>query len=875
MIFEKKFDFLVSIPSLLEHSNFEFMAKNLVIVESPAKGKTIEKFLGSDYRVEASFGHIRDLPAKNMGVDITGGFIPEYEISPDKKKRVTELKKLAKASERIILATDPDREGEAIAWHLAQIFELDPEKADRVTYHEITKRAISRAFSEPKHIDIDLVNAQQSRRILDRIVGYEVSPVLWKKVKPGLSAGRVQSVAVKLIVEREREIRAFIPEESWKVTVELVHETPLNIELSKIAGKKVHLKSQDAVFSWLGMHGVNTDSLTTTQDKKGNLVFSLPHSEDFILKTAEKKSSKRSPGAPFTTSTLQQEASRKLGYGVKTTMDIAQRLYQAGHITYMRTDSVHLSDLAMKSAKHFIEQEFGAEYALPKGRQFKTKQASAQEAHEAIRPTYIDKTPDATGLDGMELRLYRLIWERTVASQMKEADIETTTYHFSPEHHDEDWMVKGEVIKFAGFMKLYIEGTDDETEEEDHKKLPELAEGTRLQSQSVMGNQKFSMPPPRYTEASLVKKLEGEGIGRPSTYAPTIQTIQDRGYITVESKKLVPLDIAFVVTDYLDQEFSQMMQYSFTAEVEGQFDAIAHGELQWQKMLADFYEPFHTAVNGALGTEGKFSGERILGTDTASGRTVLARMSRFGPVIQLGSSAELAEDEKPRYANLAPGMSIDDITLEEALSLFSFPKDLGVYEDRAVSIGQGRFGPYVKWGDAYVSIPRGEDPHTIDWEGATALIEQKKREDAPLGQYDGEPYTKGKGRFGPYLKWKGMYISIPRSIDPEVISEEEAIKLITAKIEKEANRYIHRWEEENIFIENGRYGAYIKFGKKNFYLRRDGKKITDAEMIKNLTLDEVKSMILEQDENAFGTAKKATKSSAKKPTKKTTKKEGS
>ena len=575
------------------------MAKNLVIVESPAKGKTIEKFLGKDYRVEASFGHIRDLPKKNMGVDIAAGFLPEYEISPDKKKRVAELKKLAKAAEKVWIATDEDREGEAIGWHLCQALGLDDQAVDRIVFHEITKTAIEKAIEHPRKIFIDLVNAQQSRRILDRIVGYEVSPVLWKKVQPGLSAGRVQSVAVKLLVEREREIRAFVPEESWKISANLAHKIPFSIELTKIDGKKIAFKNFENIQNFCQKHGIFAE-IATTKDKKGNLQFSLNHSENFQLQKTEKKSSKRLPGAPFTTSTLQQEASRKLGYGVKTTMDIAQRLYQNGHITYMRTDSVNLSDLAINTARIFIEKEFGAEYSMPNGRRFKTKQASAQEAHEAIRPTYIEKTPDSIGLDGMELRLYKLIWERTVASQMKEADIETTTYYFSPENFDENWIAKGEVIKFPGFMKLYIEATDDENEENETKKLPEIAEQSTLQSENFFGQQKFSLPPARYTEASLVKKLESEGIGRPSTYAPTIQTIQDRGYVVLESKKLVPLDIAFVVTDYLEKEFSQMMQYSFTAEVEAQFDEIAHGKLGWQKMLSDFYNPFHEAVNEAM-----------------------------------------------------------------------------------------------------------------------------------------------------------------------------------------------------------------------------------------------------------------------------------
>jgi DNA topoisomerase-1 len=841
------------------------MPKNLVIVESPAKAKKIGEYLGKDFRVEASIGHIRDLPEKNMGIDIAWGFIPEYEISPQKKKRVTELKKYAKEAEHIILATDPDREGEAIAWHLAHVFGIKPEEATRVRYNEISKNAIIEAFSMPKKIDINLVNAQQSRRILDRIVGYEVSPVLWRKVRAGLSAGRVQSVAVKLLVEREREIRAFEPEESWKILAKIGGSTPMTIELTKMGGKGKKMKTEDDVRAFFADYGIQDTHIQLGKDKKGNLTIQFPFITDFILSESEVKASNRSPGAPFTTSTLQQEASRKLGYGVKMTMDIAQRLYQNGHITYMRTDSVNLSDLAISAAKVFIEKEYGIEYSLPHGRKYKTKQASAQEAHEAIRPTYMEKTPESLGLDTTEAKLYRLIWERTIASQMKEAEVETTTYHFSPTGKDEDWIVKGEVIKFPGFMKLYIEWTDEEKDEEsESKKLPLIHKGEGVTSTEFQGNQNFTLPPPRYSEAALVKKLESEWIGRPATYAPTIQTIQDRGYVVIESKKLIPTDIAFVVTDYLDQEFSNFMQYHFTADVEAQFDRIADGELNWTNMLSEFYTPFHESINEALWTEGRFSGERILGKDEASGRTVLARMSRFGPVVQIWASGELTEEEKPRYANLAPGMSIDDISLDEALKLFSFPKEIGSYEDQPLSIGQGRFGPYVKWGEAFVSIPRGEDAHSITTERAIELIEAKKIENAPVGHYKGEPYTKGKWRFGPFLKWWSLYINVPRAIDFDNITTEEAEKLIEAKVEKEANRYIHNWPEEKISVENGRYGPYIKFGKANVYLKRGGKKITELEEIKSLTLDAVKEMISEQIPDAFKEKKKATKKTAEK-----------
>ncbi|PID84537.1 DNA topoisomerase I [Candidatus Gracilibacteria bacterium] len=840
------------------------MSMKLVIVESPAKAKKIRSYLGKDYKVEASIGHIRDLPTKKMGVDIEAGFEPEYEISPQKKKRVTELKKQAKGVQEIILATDPDREGEAIAWHLAHIFGLDPKQADRVTYNEITKKAILDAFSKPKKIDIDLVNAQQSRRILDRIVGYELSPLLWKKVQAGLSAGRVQSVAVKILVEREREIRAFEPKESWQLQAHLIHtdkKTLIPAELSKISGKKKVFKSQADIEKFLATHQIDLANIELKKDKKQNLHFALVHREDFVLENSTQKQSKRNPGAPFTTSTLQQEASRKLGMGVKRTMQVAQSLYQNGHITYMRTDSVHLSGTAIEQAKNYIIETYGSGYALSKGRQYKTKQNSAQEAHEAIRPTDITKKPNGTGMDAQEAKLYKLIWERTVASQMKEAIVELTTYEFSPKSAPQEiWTAKGEVITFPGFMKLYIEGVDDDTPSEStqKKELPKLSDGAELPSKQLSGQQKFTLPPARYTEASLVKKLESEGIGRPSTYAPTIATIQERGYVVVESKKLVPTDIAFVVTDYLSRQFPWLMRYDFTAKVEEKFDAIAGGKENWKDMLSAFYKPFHVGIVESEGSDGKFSGERILGKDEKTGRTILARMSRFGPVIQIGTPDELAEDEKPRYANLTPGLSIDDISLEEAQKLFSFPKDLGEHEGQPVLIGQGRYGPYVKWGTAYVSIPRDINPHAVDIEMAKKLIEEKKKADAPIGTYEGEPYTKGKGRFGPFLKYKNLYVSIPRAIDPEDITQEQAHDLIAKKIEKEANRYIQVWEEEGISIENGRWGPFIKFNKKNLKLEKNGERIKDADLAKKLTLDEVKAIITDQIPGAFKEKSKKT-----------------
>lgn len=835
------------------------MPKNLVIVESPAKAKKIAQYLGPDYQVEASIGHIRDLPEKNIGVDIEGGFIPAYEISPDKKKRVTELRGFAKKAEHIILATDPDREWEAIAWHLAHVFDIDPVSATRVTYHEITKDAIKESFSKPGHIDMGLVNAQQSRRILDRIVGYEVSPVLWRKVRSWLSAGRVQSVAVKLLVEREREIRAFVPDESWHIrALALSGGIDFALDLSKVWGKSAKFTTEAEAWEFFDRHGINIEKAKKDKTKKWHIAYLAETSENFVLTDVEKKESKRTPGAPFTTSTLQQEASRKLGYSVKTTMDIAQRLYQNGHITYMRTDSVHLSDQAISWARIFIEKTYGKEYALPSGRQYKTKQANAQEAHEAIRPTSIETTPEKTGLDAMEYKLYKLIWERTVASQMAEARIETTTYRLSSWVQGEEWVAKGEVILFPGFMQLYVEGTDDE-ENEETKKLPLLTTGAIVVAHALSAEQKFSLPPPRYSEASLVKKLESEEIGRPSTYAATIQTIQDRGYVVIESKKLIPTDIAFVVTDYLEKEFSSFMQYDFTARVEAEFDQISRWELDWKKMLSGFYTPFHTSIEAALGTEGRFAWEKILWKDPATGRTVLARMSRFGPVVQIGAQDELSEEEKPRYANLAPGMSIDDITLEESLGLFSFPKDIGSYEDKSLIVGQGRYGPYVKWGEAFISIPRTEDPHAVDEARAIELIEAKKQADAPIGEYEWVGYTKWKWRFWPFLKWKDLYVNVPKAIDFDNITHDEATRLIAAKVEKEANRYIHNWSEEKISVERGRYGPYIKFGKENVYLKRDGKKITDENEIISLTLEDVKAIISQQIPNAFSEKKSKTK----------------
>lgn len=610
--------------------------KNLVIVESPAKGKTIEKYLGKDFTVKASYGHIRDLAKKDLGIDIEHGFAPTYVISDEKKKNVTELKKLTKQVDKVWIATDPDREGEAIGWHLCETLGLDPATTPRVTYHEITKSAVEEAFKAPGKIDMDLVNAQQARRILDRLVGFKVSPVLWQKIRTGLSAGRVQSVAVKLIVEREREIQNFKPEESWKLRVEAEAKgVKFGIDFAKISGKAKKIKNVEDMRKMLATLGFAVDALVEKTDKKGNKFYETETSLEFTLKDADKKNTTRVPGAPFTTSTLQQEASRKLGFSVSQTMTVAQNLYQNGLITYMRTDSVNLSKLAMDACRSYIETVFGKEYAIAGGRKYKTKQANAQEAHEAIRPAYIDKTPDTIGLEGGELRLYRLIWERTVASQMQEAKIETTTFTFSPTvAPDQEWISKGEVIKFPGFMKLYIEGNDEEETEEGAgpSTLPDIQVGETARATKLLGSQTFSRPPSRYTEAMLVKKLESEGIGRPSTYAPTIATIVERGYVEKIDKKLAPTDIAFTVNDFLEGRFPELMDYKFTAKVEEEFDTVATGKLEWTDMLDAFYKKFSTYLIAAMEEKGKVQ-EKVGKECPQCGSELVYKFSRSGRFI--------------------------------------------------------------------------------------------------------------------------------------------------------------------------------------------------------------------------------------------------
>ena len=832
------------------------MAKNLVIVESPAKAKTIQKYLGKDFEVKSSFGHIRDLPKKGMGINLEN-FTPDYEISADKKKVVADLKAASKKAETVWLASDEDREGEAIAWHLAQELKLKSENTKRIVFHEITKNAILKAVENPREIDQNLVNAQQARRVLDRIVGFEMSPVLWKKVKPGLSAGRVQSVAVRLIVEREKEIREFKPVPTYKVEGVFT-----NLEKQEISAKlkKDFTKEQDA-----------ENFLNQVQNI------------DFKVLNIDVKPAQRSASAPFTTSTLQQEASNRLGYGVTTTMRVAQRLYEEGYITYMRTDSVNLSQEAINAAKSQILKEFGEEYSQP--RNYVTKSASAQEAHEAIRPT--DFGVKSIG-DAQLNKLYQLIYKRTLASQMANAKLEKTIIEIGNSELPQHFEAQGEVIVFDGFLRAYgIYKNEDEEQEDGDKILPKVNVGEALVYKKITAVEKFSRPVSRFTEAGLVKKLEELGIGRPSTYAPTIQTIQNREYVDkreIEPKereivkltltktglkkeiltekfggdknKFVPTDIGIVVNDFLTTNFNEILDYGFTAKVEQDFDEIAKGEEKWKDVLKNFYSSFHPKIEDVGENADRATGERLLGQDPKTGKNVYARIGRFGPMVQIG---ETDSDEKPIFASLMATQNIVTITLEEALELFKVPFDLQDYEGKTVTVGVGRFGPYVKWGEAFISLPKGENPLSVDCDRAVAIIEEKKKADAPVASYKGEPVTKGVGRFGPYLKYQDIYINVPKKYDFENLSQKEVEELIEAKLDKEANRYIQQWEKEKISIENGRWGPFIKFKKANFKIpkKQDDTKYT-VEELKETSLDQVKKWILEQDKTAFA-EKKVTK----------------
>lgn len=826
------------------------MVKNLVIVESPAKAKTIEKFLGSEYLVRSSFGHVRDLTKKGLGVDIEGGFIPQYEISAEKVKIVNELKKAAKEAETVWLASDEDREGEAIAWHLKEALSLKEEKIKRIVFHEITKSAILESVQHPRSIDDHLVNAQQARRVLDRLVGFEISPILWKKIKPALSAGRVQSVAVRLIVERENEIKNFLTVFFFKVT---------------------------AVFEISNKYGTNTFQaelnvkFKTEDEAKAFLEKCIPAA--YTIASIDKKPAKKSPAPPFTTSTLQQESGRKLGLSVEKTMQIAQQLYESGKITYMRTDSLNLSDMALGVAKKEIGKLFGPEYV--KIRKYRTSTKGAQEAHEAIRPTYIEHQ----GIDGdaTQKKLYDLIWKRTIASQMSDAILEKTDIVIDISSFEkEKFIASGEVIKFDGFLKVYIESTDDESFNGNSGILPPMSAGEHPLLEEMQATQKYSQQPYRYAEASLVRKLEELGIGRPSTYAPTISTIQKRGYVVKQNKegvsrpfknlilkkekikeetktektgyeknKLFPTDIGTIVNDFLVQHFVNILDYNFTASVEKEFDEIAQGEKDWNEMIRDFYTPFHKQVENTLKTSERASGERLLGIDPVSGKNVYVKLGRYGPMIQIGDTES---EEKPKFAGLNKGQSIDTIALSEALTLFNLPRVAGKYEDNDMIVGIGRFGPYIKLNNMFFSLSHKDDPYTVTEQRAIAVIEEKRKKDMEIaenkskyplkiGEYDGREVFIAMGKYGAYLKHGVDNVPLGRNVKPNSVTLEKAIETILSQKEKNTKKIIREFPgDEGVKVLNGRYGPYISNGRENY-------KIPKGKNPATLTIEDCREII--------------------------------
>ena len=759
------------------------MIENLVIVESPAKAKTIERFLGKAYTVKSSFGHIRDLAKKNLGIDVDDGFIPQYIVPADKKKVVKELKELVKKSDMVWLATDEDREGEAIAWHLFEELALKKEKTRRIVFHEITKDAILSALDNPRYIDTNLVNAQQARRVLDRLVGFELSPLLWKKIKPSLSAGRVQSVSVKLIVEKERDIQQFTSKKYFRVT-----------------GK---FSVPDGKGGWSKLKADLSRRFDSLEKAKEFL--SICQHSDFTIGNVEKKPAKKSPAPPFTTSTLQQEASRKLGFSVNQTMSVAQRLYESGKITYMRTDSVNLSKLAIGTAAGKIRDSFGEKYV--KTRNFTTKTKGAQEAHEAIRPTYMDQS--TTEGSRTEQRLYELIWKRTLASQMSEAQLEKTTISIVVSGAPERFIATGEVLKFDGFLKVYMESTDDEQEEETRGLLPPVKNQDTLKREEIEAIEKSTLQPARYTEASLVKKMEELGIGRPSTYAPTISTIQQREYVIKEDRKgilrpmtrllltgdsiaqqeiqekygfekgkLFPTDIGLIVNDFLEQNFQNIMNFNFTASVEKEFDEIAVGKLDWPSMIERFYNPFHSKVDSATQNAERSKGEKVLGEDPQSGKPISVKIGRFGPIAQIG---EASDEEKPRFASLLKGQSLETITLEEALDLFRLPREIGEFENEGMVIGVGRYGPYVRHRSKFFSLDKTDDPYTIKLDRAIEIIQEKRTQEKNrnIKQFEEEPELLIlNGRYGPYISFKKKNYRIPKSRKPEELTLEECREII-------------------------------------------------------------------------------------------------
>ncbi len=810
------------------------MAKNLVIVESPAKAKTIEKFLGKDFQVESSYGHIADLPSKELGIDVEGDFSPKYIVSSDKKAVVKKLKSLAKKADTVWLASDEDREGEAIAWHLAEQLKLKKENTKRIVFHEITKSAILKAVENPREINYNLVDAQQARRVLDRLVGYELSPILWRKVKGGLSAGRVQSVSVRLIVEREREIEQFNAIASYRI----------DAEFKNTNGKTFKAKLPK-----------NFASKAEAETFLNSCV-----SAEFKVADLQTKPAKKTPAAPFTTSTLQQEASRKIYFPVAKTMMIAQRLYEAGLITYMRTDSVTLSADAKTAAQEEITSSYGADYSNP--RDFKSKSKGAQEAHEAIRPTNMSTHTVSLGHD--EDRLYSLIWKRTIASQMSDAQLERTNVKISNNKNSQTLTSNGEVITFEGFLKVYLEGTDNEDEEQAGM-LPKLSVNEALDRNYITATERYTRPPGRFTEASLVKRLEELGIGRPSTYAPTISTIQRREYVVkgavegVERKytelrlesdavneqvlsekvgsdkgKLVPTDIGKIVNDFLVEHFATILDYGFTAKVEEDFDEIANGNGDWISMIKSFYTDFHPKVIDVSENAERAKGERLLGVDPESGKNVYARLGRFGAMVQIG---EATDEEKPKFASLQGNQTIETVTYEEAMDLFKLPKTLGEYKGEEVIVANGRFGPYVKFGVKYISLSKGENPMEVDMERAEELIDAKEKADAPIAEYEGLPVQKGVGRFGPFIKWNSIFINVNKKYDFDNLSQANIEELIEIKKQKEIDKLIHHWEEEGIRVEKARWGRFnIIKGK----LKIELPKTTKAD---KLTLAQVQEII--------------------------------
>jgi len=815
---------------------------NLVIVESPAKAKTIEKYLGAGYTVLSSFGHVRDLPERDLSVDVDNGFEPKYIVPDEKKGKLAELRKQANKAATVWLATDEDREGEAISWHLKEALDLPDGKVKRITFNEITKTAVLEAIEKPRQIDINLVDAQQARRVLDRLVGYELSPVLWRKVKPSLSAGRVQSVAVRLIVDREREITGFNAKSAFRISAQFLTSTK--------AAVKAELPQRFAT---------EAEAMAFLQGCIGAA---------FTVKAVEKKPAKRTPAAPFTTSTLQQEASRKLGFGVDRTMRIAQHLYEQGHITYMRTDSVNLSELAINAAVEAITDQYGARYSKP--RRFATKSKGAQEAHEAIRPA--DMKVRNAGADREAERLYDLIWKRTLASQMADAELEKTIVDIAISTRPNDFLkAQGEVITFDGFLKVYLEGKDDEGDEEQEGLLPEMRQGEQLALQEMTATQRYDRPAPRYTEASLVKKLEELGIGRPSTYAPTISTVQRRGYVVKENRegvqrpyriltlkggavsdktatentgaekqKLFPTDIGMVVNDFLVEHFPTIVDFNFTAKVEEEFDEIAEGRENWREMLARFYKPFHSTIDTVVETADRASGSRVLGQDPKSGKDVVARIGRFGPMVQIGSADD---EEKPRFASLRKDQSIATITLQEALDLFKLPRTLGRSGEEEVVVNAGRFGPYVKIGSTFASLAPEDDPLEIDLRRALELVELKKVANATrdLGEYKGEQIVQGRGRFGPFVKFGKTYANIPKGEEPSTVTLERAVELIEAKLAGVRQNILKAFEGTTVEVIDGRYGPYLTDGNKIANLPKDKKP-------DEVTLEEAQKLLAEAPE---------------------------